>query len=292
MGEIVILPLEIEKTIINFIKTKFQQDNLSVLFQNPLLREEVLDLLDRYCTVVYYPVDDTGNNGFRLKRMPFADGTRQDFVFINTAQTLEKQVFTAAHELGHIWNVDEVVIKEHNLEDTTDMREHIINRFAAILLMPDDKFVISVRAGLKEYGEQGKKTITYVNLLRMIVGLMNHFFAPMKAVVLRLVELKFFREDVAKVLLGYDDITAEAFAERIHELCVECGYTNLLNPSRKKYIEGLAQKLDIAERNNLVSPNKIRVMREKFGLPASSGELGLDDIISLDTQEGREDPRP
>lgn len=289
MGEIVILPLEIEKTIINFIKTKFQQDNLSVLFQNPLLREEVLDLLDRYCTVVYYPVDDTGNNGFRLKRMPFADGTRQDFVFINTAQTLEKQVFTAAHELGHIWNVDEVVIKEHNLEDTTDMREHIINRFAAILLMPDDKFVISVRAGLKEYGEQGKKTITYVNLLRMIVGLMNHFFAPMKAVVLRLVELKFFREDVAKVLLGYDDITAEAFAERIHELCVECGYTNLLNPSRKKYIEGLAQKLDIAERNNLVSPNKIRVMREKFGLPASSGELGLDDIISLDTQEGREE---
>lgn len=289
MGEIVILPLEIEKTIINFIKTKFQQDNLSVLFQNPLLREEVLDLLDRYCTVVYYPVDDTGNNGFRLKRMPFADGTRQDFVFINTAQTLEKQVFTAAHELGHIWNVDEVVIKEHNLEDTTDMREHIINRFAAILLMPDDKFGISVRAGLKEYGEQGKKTITYVNLLRMIVGLMNHFFAPMKAVVLRLVELKFFREDVAKVLLGYDDITAEAFAERIHELCVECGYTNLLNPSRKKYIEGLAQKLDIAERNNLVSPNKIRVMREKFGLPASSGELGLDDIISLDTQEGREE---
>lgn len=289
MGEIVILPLEIEKTIINFIKTKFQQDNLSVLFQNPLLREEVLDLLDRYCTVVYYPVDDTGNNGFRLKRMPFADGTRQDFVFINTAQTLEKQVFTAAHELGHIWNVDEVVIKEHNLEDTTDMREHIINRFAAILLMPDDKFGISVRAGLKEYGEQGKKTITYVNLLRMIVGLMNHFFAPMKAVVLRLVELKFFREDVAKVLLGYDDITAEVFAERIHELCVECGYTNLLNPSRKKYIEGLAQKLDIAERNNLVSPNKIRVMREKFGLPASSGELGLDDIISLDTQEGREE---
>ena len=135
MGEIVILPLEIEKTIINFIKMKFEQDNLSVLFQNPLLREEMLDLLDRYCTVVYYPADDTGNNGFRLKRMPFADGTYQDFVFINTAQTLEKQVFTAAHELGHIWNVDEVIIKKHNLSNTTDMREHIINRFAATLLI-------------------------------------------------------------------------------------------------------------------------------------------------------------
>ena len=289
MGEIVILPLEIEKTIINFIKMKFEQDNLSVLFQNPLLREEMLDLLDRYCTVVYYPADDTGNNGFRLKRMPFADGTYQDFVFINTAQTLEKQVFTAAHELGHIWNVDEVIIKKHNLSNTTDMREHIINRFAATLLMPADKFAISVQAGLKEYGEPHEKTITYANLLRMIVGLMNQFFAPMKAVVLRLVELKFFRDDVAKVLFGYDEIPAEVFTERLHKLCVEYGYINLLNPSRKKYIEGLAQKLDIADRNQLVSPNKIRVMREKFGLSASSGELGFDDVISLDTQEGREE---
>lgn len=289
MGEIVILPIEIEKTIINFINKKFEQDNLSVLFQNPLLREEMLDLLDRYCTVVYYPVDNTDNNGFRLKRMPFADGTCQDFVFINTAQTLEKQVFTAAHELGHIWNVDEVVIKEHNLADTTDMREHIINRFAAILLMPADKFGISVQAGLKEYGEQGKKTITYVNLLRMIVGLMNQFFAPMKAVVLRLIELKFFRDDAAKVLFGYDEIPAEAFTERVYELCVEYGYINLLNPSRKKYIEGLAQKLDIAEQENLVAQNKIKVMREKFGLkPASSAAAGLNDVISLSTQEGQE----
>ncbi len=290
MGEIVILPFEIEETIRNFIKMKFEQDNLSVLFQNPLLREEVLDLLDRYCTVVYYPVDDRGNNGFRLKKMPFADGTYQDFVFINTAQTLEKQVFTAAHELGHIWNVDEAVIKEHDLEDSTDIREHIINRFAAILLMPDDKFGISVQAGLNEYGEQGKNTITYVNLLRMIVGLMNQFFAPMKAVVLRLIELKFFKDDVAKVLFGYDDIPAEAFIDRIHELCIEYGYINLLNPTRKKYIEGLAHKLDIAERKNLVSPNKIRVMREKFGLlPTSSGALGMDEVISLDTKEGREE---
>lgn len=289
MGEIVILPLEIEETIKNFINVKFAQDNLSVLFQNPLLREEVLDLLDRYCTVVYYPIDDTCNNGFRLKKMPFADGTYQDFVFINTAQTLEKQVFTAAHELGHIWNVDEVVLKEHPLEDTTDMREHIINRFAALLLMPDDKFSISVQTGLKEYGEQGKKTITYVNLLRMIVRLMNHFFAPMKAVVLRLVELKFFRDDIAKVLLGYDDIPAEVFVDQVHELCVEYGYTNLLNPSRKKYIEGLAQKLDIAERNNLISSNKIRVMREKFSLPASSSRLGLDDVVSIDTQGRQEE---
>lgn len=290
MSEIFILPLEVEQTIIRFIKGKFEQDNLSVLFQNPLLREEMLDLLDRYCTVVYYPIDDKDNQGFRLKQMPFANGSRQDFVFIDTAQTLEKQVFTAAHELGHIWNVDEFVIQKHKLADTPDMREHIINRFAAILLMPADCFGVSVRAGLKEFGEQGTNSITYVNLLRMIVGMMNQFFAPMKAVVLRLIELDFFRDDVAKILFGYEDIPAEVFTKRIHELCIEYGYTNLLNPNRKRYIEGLAQKLDIAEQLNLVSPNKIRVMREKFDLaPTSAVGPDLDEVISLDTQEGREE---
>lgn len=287
MCEIIVLPVEIEKTIIDFIEERYKQDNLSDLFQNPLLREEMLDLLDRYCTVVYYPVDDKNNNGFRLKQMPFADGSRQDFVFINTAQTLEKQVFTAAHELGHIWNVDEVVLREHGLEDTPDMREHIINRFAAVLLMPADQFGVSVRAGLKEYGEQGTNSITYVNLLRMIVGMMNQFFAPMKAVVLRLIELNIFRDEVAKILFGYEDVPAEIITKQIHKLCIEYGYTNLLKPNRKRYIEGLAQKLDKAEQENLVSSNKIRIMREKFGLePETTTGTGLDEKISLDTQEG------
>lgn len=186
--------------------------------------------------------------------------------------------------------MDEFIIREYNLEDTPDMREHIINRFAAVLLMPADHFGISVRAGLKEYGEQGTNSITYVNLLRMIVGMMNQFFAPMKAVVLRLIELNFFRDDVAKVMFGYEDIPAEVFTKRIHELCIEYGYTNLLKPNRKKYIEGLAQKLDKAEQNNLISSNKIRVMREKFELkPPSAVGANLDEIISLDTQKGRKE---
>ena len=290
MSEFFILPFGVEETIISFINQKFEQDNLSVLFHNPLLREEMLDLLDRYCTVVYYPIDDEGNNGFRLKQMPFADGSLHDFVFINTAQTLEKQVFTAAHELGHIWNVDEDVIQKHKLDDNVNMREHIINRFAAALLMPAEQFRVSASAGFEEYVEAGSKSITYVNLLRLIVGMMNQFFAPMKAVVLRLVELDFLREDVAKALFEDEKKDEDVFAKRIHELCIESGYTNLLNPNRKKYIEGLAQKLEKAERGNLVSPNKIKVMREKFGLePASSVELGLNEIISLDTQEGQEE---
>lgn len=290
MSEIIILPIEVEKSIEKFIKRKFEQDNLAVSFPNALLREDVLDLLDRYCTVVYYPLENEENNGFRLKEIPFADGSRHDFVFINTAQTMEKQVFTAAHELGHIWNVDEFVVKDLGLQETVDLREHIINRFAAVLLVPSDSFSASVRVGLQELGDRDKKAITYVNLLKMIVILMNQFFAPMKAIVLRLVELKFFRQEIADVFFGYESIPAEEFTNRISELIVEFGYTKLQNPSNKKWIEGLAEKLDIAEENNLVSQNKIKVMREKFGLkPASSTMPGLNDVVSLDTQEGQEE---
>ena len=290
MNNIVILPIEIEETITSFIEKKFEEDKLSDFFPNPLLREEMLELLDKYCTVVYYPVGDKDNNGFRLKKMPFADGSRQDFVFINTSQTLEKQVFTAAHELGHIWNVDEFVIQEHELEDTLDMREHIINRFAAVLLMPKDKFAISVHAGLHKFGEPGTRSISYMNMLKVITGLMNQFFAPMKAVVLRLVELKIFPDELARVLFGFKDLPMEVFTKQIYKLCVEYGYTNLLEPTNKRYIEGLAQKLNMAEQQSLVSPNKIRIMREKFGLDKATPDgIDLNNMISLDTQEGQDE---
>ena len=131
MNDITILSMDFEDSIKKFIDKKFEIDNLRILFPNFLLREDVLDLLDKYCTVVYYPLLGEENNGFRLKEVPLADGTLRDFVFINTAQAMEKQLFTAAHELGHIWNVDEFVIGDLAIQDSYDLREHIINRFAA-----------------------------------------------------------------------------------------------------------------------------------------------------------------
>lgn len=289
MNEIVILPFEIEETISHYIQEKFEQENLRASFQNPLLREDMLELLDRYCTVVYYPIQDKSNNGFRLKEMPFADGSRHDFVFINTAQTVEKQVFTAAHELGHLWNVDEFVIQKHHLTEAPDLREHIINRFAAVLLMPADKFLVAAKENLRELGDNEQQSITYINLLKMIVVLMNQFSVPMKAVVLRLIETKIFRMDMAHVLFGHGEIPAEVFTKLIGELCAECGYTNLIHPTNKKWIAGLAQMLNIAEQKNLVSPNKIKVMREKFDLqPASSTTPGLNNVISLSSPEGQD----
>ena len=285
MGNINILPIEVERSLKSFIAKKFEEDNLRDFFQNSLLRDDVLELLDRYCTVVYYPIENEGNNGFHVTGIPFVDGTRHNFVFINTAQTIEKQVFTAAHELGHIWNVDEYIISELNLDSSTEMREMIINRFAAILLIPNENFSTAVRAGLKALGNNDGKTITFENLLKLVVTLMNQFYVPMKAIVLRLVETSFFKPDFAELFLGYDKIPEDFFTQRVKELVIEMGYTKFIHPSRKKWIEGLAEKLDIVEREGLVSPSKIAHMREMFDLKGTTTTVPELDI-SLDTQEG------
>ena len=57
-----------------------------------MLREDVLDLLDKFCTVVYFPLENEENNGFHMTGIPLADGSKHNFVFINTAQTISWQV--------------------------------------------------------------------------------------------------------------------------------------------------------------------------------------------------------
>lgn len=286
MSKVTILPMEVEKSINKCIEERFKRERLEEAFPNKLLREDVLDLLDRFCTVVYYPLTNEENNGFHVTGIPFADSTKNNFVFINTARTMEKQVFTAAHELGHIWSVDDYVLNDLGWKETPELREMIINRFAAVLLIPEKIFDVSVDAGLKEYGNPDR-TITIINLLKVIVILMNQFFVPMKAIVLRLVELNYFLPEVADDLLGNAALPKKTVDLCVQELIAEFGFIKFQNPSMKKWIEGLSEKLDIAEKKHLVSQAKIDHMREQFGLtPPSSIATGMGSMPSIVMQEG------
>lgn len=292
MGNITILSYDVEEIIKGFIDQKFKEEKLRDEFPNPLLRDDVLNILDKYCTLVYYPLEGGDrNNGFRLKDIPLADGTLQNFVFINTAQRMEKQVFTAAHELGHIWNVEEYVISEmkkleKKFDDTPENREQIVNRFAAVLLIPENEFKIAAHIGLRELGNEKNKSITYANLLKLIVVLMNQFFAPMKSIALRLVEFRFFSIDAVNKLLGMDDIPQEEIDDYVDNLITELGFNERLKASNKKWIEGLPEKLEIAEKNNLVSKEKIKLMREKFGMKPISSVPSMDNVIPLKSEKG------
>ena len=102
---------------------------------NPIVRSDIFEILDNICVVLRYPLDnDEEANGIHVERWIKGE---KDFVFINTSNSIEKQIYTAAHELGHVWKIDEKVLAE--VDETVDS-EAIINRFAAELLMPSEIF--------------------------------------------------------------------------------------------------------------------------------------------------------
>lgn len=286
MRSITVLPMEVEDYIRKLIDRKKREEDLETSFPNPLLREDVLDLLDRFCTVVYFPLEGERNNGFHRTGIPLADGTYVDFVYINTAQTMEKQVFTAAHELGHIWKVDDAVIGALGLVDTPETRELIVNRFAAVLLMPREIFRRSFLSNLKDFRNQDGK-VTVLNALRLVVLLMDQFFVPMKSVVLRMAELGHLNERDADYLLGHGDLPENDIETIIGKLITEYGFIKFQKPSGKKWVEGLGDLLERVERDHLLPQEKIKHMRDTFGLPAPGPMAGeWEELVELSAQGG------
>ena len=94
---------------------------------------------------------------------------------------------------------------------------------------------------------------------------------------------------MAETLLNEEIIPPEFLEKLVQNFINEFGYVKLKNPSHKKWIEGLAEKLDIAEKNHLLSENKIRQMRERFGLTtAAEVSPEMNQSLSLESREGLE----
>lgn len=270
-------------TITKFVSNKLNDDNIRVAFPNALLREDVLELLDRYCTVVYYPLYNESNNGFHIN-LPQSDGDKCHFVFINTAQTMEKQVFTAAHELGHIWKVDDYVASECDIEMDDEIREKVINRFAAELLIPRQEFIEFLLSATADLGiDSGRITVSSV--LRLIARMMNFFFVPMKSIVLRLLEFNIIDKNGAALLLGKGEIPCENIQNELEQIIREQGYTKLLKNTEKKWIEGLAEMLDVVDEKGIFPSEKIENIRATFELRRKVDDSKFENTVGLTVQK-------
>lgn len=267
------------KYIQEFIKKKFDEDNLTESFPNPLLREDVLALLDQYCTVVFFPLDDEKNNGFHIK-IPDRHGQERHFVYINTAQTIEKQAFTAAHELGHIWKVDQFIAEKCGLPLDEELGERIINRFAAELLIPEKLFY---QAYTREYRrwETADHRITVRDMLRVVVVLMDQFFAPLKSIIYRCWELKYIDEQTRDLLLGRTHLLVKNVIDSaIQETIRGNGYVQFETPTYKKSIDGLAELLNQAEAQGCVSADKIEHLRSLFQLNPPVADEQMNELLN------------
>lgn len=263
----------------HLIQHRFETDYVRTRFPNPLLREDVLALLNEYCTVVYYPLEGEKNNGFHIK-IPDASGAERHFVYINTAQTIEKQAFTAAHELGHIWRVDQVVAEQCGLPLNEELGEQIINRFAAELLLPEELFRRLYAQEYKKWQSDNGR-IAIRGMFKVIIALMDQFFAPAKSIIYRCRELGYINEQGCKLLLGETPALPKRIIDSvIQEIIRDNGYTQFQTPTKKKSINGLAELLSRAEVQGDISQSKIDHLRALFDLRPPVTDEQIDELLN------------
>lgn len=256
---------------------------------NALIRDDIFLLLDSVCTVIYYPTNgQENNNGFHVQ-YPTEEGV-QHFVYINTAQHKEKQIFTAAHELGHLWAVDKAIYKA----DSSITSEQIINRFAAELLMPKDLFIEQAKRELPELFPQ-KKAVPVKRLLQGITALMNTFFTSYKSVVYRLFELNIFHKSGCQILWGCDPKLPLSDIEiYCNQVAKEEGYTRLFQEDERKWIQGLQELLDTASAKekesdwNKVSVSWLDAFYHRFAFETPPPKDSLEKEISLQNDAEQE----
>ena len=233
---------------------------------NKVLRDDIFYLLESQdCIVLYYPLESEDNNGFHVKHP--IHGELKKFVYINTAQFKETQIFAAAHELGHLCGIIEYMKeKGFNGDGEDNWEERIINRFAAELLMPKIEFKFSFDREFAKIEDQNQHYGTpIINVVSFITAIMNEFLTPYKSVVRRFYELGAISEESALLFLeGYDDGIIREYSKIIAK---EQGYNRLYQPpDRLKYINGLKEFLDQAKKEEAMPEKWLISMYKLFDL--------------------------
>ena len=264
------------------ISEKKAAHDLEGFFVNTILREDIFDILDACCTVIYFPLEDEDNDGFQVSRAVDYDGEHmQMFVFLNTAKPLEKQIFAAGHELGHLWNVADTIWTTQ-LEKQFPRKENeeaAMNRFSAELLMPEKTFYQSASSLLKSYQTADGK-IKIIDGIRVIASLMNEFCVPDHAIVRRLYETKCLsKESCIKLrFTGPNEAYSETYEDTFHKVLKACidegGYTRLNKPTLKRGIKDFPLVLNAIEQKGVFSPQKIENLRKQLNIPAIDRQEG------------------
>ncbi len=267
--------------ICGFIDKK--NDLIKNVCVNEVIRDDIFSLLtlsDSDCTVIYYPISDSENNGFHVNYRH--QGNLMHFVYINTAQHKEKQVFTAAHELGHIWDVASIIDGVRN----TEIEERVINRFASELLMPKEIFNEFVRKEIEQYRNKDGG-INVLDMIKVITATMNYFFTSYKSVVYRLYEVGTLKEKSCQMLWGETDVlNQEVIINLSKSVAHENGYSRLFKIDNTKHIDGLKELLDKATEQELLSDMWLKSFYETFDMTQDLPDGNLEETLSINFEGG------
>lgn len=246
---------EIVSAIQNFIEEKKQKEGIV----NEMVRDDVFSVLEKECKVLYYNLDDSIEGCHRIKPM---NGKMEQFVFINTSKVVQEQVWTAAHELGHVWEVDQFVKKV--VPSCEESCEALVGRFAAEFLMPETFFHKEVRAKLLELGFEGGK-LSGQKMVKLVTYLMNYFGTPYKSVIRRFSEVGYIEKEYEQTYLTCFERNTALYERLIQEN----QYTRLEEKKPVYSISNLQSDLEYLEKRGAIKEKYLCRVRELFHINES-----------------------
>lgn len=249
---------------------------------NAPISDYIFNILENECILVEWPEDKQLDlDGLSTEKV--INGCLETIVYINSAKSKEKQNFCAAHELGHRHKLD-ILIRDAFPEDiyTHSVIEDIMNRFAAELMMPEVDFKRRSFSYYKAYQRtvNKKRVISFKNLLEMIVQLMNFYYVPYKAVVLRFGEIDFFSDNFIQYLLEFEKTNNGR--DIIDEIIKQQGITRLRTPDYKKQysvsvkLEKISAVLADPRITKYMTTEELRNYLKDMGFTEESSELIAD----------------
>lgn len=234
-----------------FIAEKKKEKNIV----NVILQDNIFELLNKDCILLYYPLDDD-IKGIHLEKI--VAGEARQFVYINTEKKVEEQTWTAAHELGHVWKVEKYV--KNNIPDCKVELEDIVNRFASEILMPQKEFENEFKYAKNKVNNAA--VLTSAEFIRLVAYLMNTFCVPYKAVIRRMVEL-------GRVSRDNEERFIKSFADNLeyYQKVIQENYYTKLGLTKKSYsMEDIASDIDLLENNGVVKEEVIERYRKAFNI--------------------------
>lgn len=173
---------------------------------NDIIGTQIFSILGIYARVIYYPFGDDAPWGFtRISGSRNDSRLKKPFVAINTSIPVPCQVFAAAHELYHIWYEQNPDVLPADLLDENEKKtsEKKANRFAAEFLVNESL----LRQEIETY-KLKKHTI------KTILQLADLFVVPFQAMVKRLHETGFIRDEERESYLAESDETIRQYRKK------------------------------------------------------------------------------
>ena len=241
--------------IVEAIKKIIPEIREKSIIKNDIIRNDIFSILENQCTVIYYPLKNENNRGFHIKKI--VKNELKDFVYINTDKPIAEQIFAAAHEFGHIWDVAGKVWNTlgYKGKPTVYEEETITDWFAAELLMPTDAFRKVFYMHMNELGIKAGR-VKFDEIVRIMVLQMNEFMVPYESVRRRLEETGIINKETADYLQ-----TKEGEAQELVSIFIKDSNTYLGEGTRSKTVSGIRTLIENAENNENV--DKYLLMRIK-----------------------------